>query len=372
MRRRSQIRRGSKELALRIRLRPTLQKFFEQYPQAVAWHNNLARFYNEAFEEKHDRFHLPVFGPQTAVQTNTAYVNKHNGPQQRYREQTIEENVDLGNLGTLVSDLGMQFDGAMELYPLDRIVEYSLLDTVWPLSPHLNGINHKSADAPSPSLVDVEMHEPEADPLKRPPAPRHTAFLEEGIKAGQLDNPGFAQTMQKPSGSVEPEPEQRLLLQEHVQAESIGESQFKNLNSGTGNEASSQRTGVDAPINELQRNEIMEIYPGQGQPQSSSRFHGNQSAQSYLAWLHHRQSRFPTAAPNSSKCIVLAEKLGMLSVQIYDDVLCRRGFETDSRFGEWYRQNRLGVLGEDPRFDDEVMGRWEAWLKHGRDLNGRQ
>jgi hypothetical protein len=37
-------------------------------------------------------------------------------------------------------------------------------------------------------------------------------------------------------------------------------------------------------------------------------------------------------------------------------------------WGDWYKQNRLNVLGEDPRFDEEKIGWWQAWLKEGRDL----
>jgi hypothetical protein len=41
--------------------------------------------------------------------------------------------------------------------------------------------------------------------------------------------------------------------------------------------------------------------------------------------------------------------------------------EAHSLEGEWYRTHRLEFLGEDPRFDEETMGRWEAWLKAGRE-----
>lgn len=90
-------------------------------------------------------------------------------------------------------------------------------------------------------------------------------------------------------------------------------------------------------------------------------------AQAYLAWLQHRLERSPTVPPNRPECVRVAKKLGRPSPAVHDDVLHYWGLETDSRRGEWFRQNRLHTLGEDPRFDSENMGFWEAWLKQGRD-----
>lgn len=97
------------------------------------------------------------------------------------------------------------------------------------------------------------------------------------------------------------------------------------------------------------------------------------SVQSYLAWLQHRQARLPTAPPNSSEAILIAEKLNRSEAEVYDGILYRWRLETNSQCGAWYRQNRLTVLGEDPRFDEETMRKWEAWVKEGRDkLAGRE
>jgi hypothetical protein len=41
---------------------------------------------------------------------------------------------------------------------------------------------------------------------------------------------------------------------------------------------------------------------------------------------------------------------------VYDEVLFHWGLETDSRFGEWYRELGLEVLGEDPLFDKNLSG----------------
>ncbi|KAL5113673.1 hypothetical protein ACEQ8H_008460 [Pleosporales sp. CAS-2024a] len=96
------------------------------------------------------------------------------------------------------------------------------------------------------------------------------------------------------------------------------------------------------------------------------------SAEAYLAWLHHRQQRFPTVAPNYPDAIIISKKLGIPAAQVLDDIVYRWLLETDGNQGEWYRNNRLKVLGEDPRFDEETMGKWEAWLKKGRHALGKK
>ncbi|KAF1844982.1 uncharacterized protein K460DRAFT_416321 [Cucurbitaria berberidis CBS 394.84] len=93
----------------------------------------------------------------------------------------------------------------------------------------------------------------------------------------------------------------------------------------------------------------------------------SQAAQSYLAWLYQRQTRSPTAQPVYPECIAIGKRLGRPPHKVYDEVLYHWGLETDSRHGEWHRQNRLKVLGEDPRFDEERMGFWNAWMKRGRE-----
>lgn len=92
-----------------------------------------------------------------------------------------------------------------------------------------------------------------------------------------------------------------------------------------------------------------------------------EQARAYLAWLDHRQARYPTVKPNRPECVLVAKKLSRPFPAVHDDVLLYWGLETDSRRGEWYKQNRLHTLGEDPRFDSENMSFWEAWLKQGRD-----
>jgi hypothetical protein len=261
----------------------------------------------------------------------------------------------------------MQHDGAMEVDPLEDIMQSLPPGTVSPQSPYRNGMNRKGADLRSRQIMEAEMEEPDKVIAKRLSMPEHTASPWRGNSAGQVCGPGAAQSIQKIPGNVEPE--QHLLWQGQLQAKDLGGTQSQDMTNGTkGDGSSSRRIAVDDPVHNLQRTNLMEIDPEQGHRRRSSRAHEKQSAKSYLAWLHHRQTRFPTAAPNSAECILIAAKLEMPAAQVYEDVLFRWGFETDSKFGAWHRQNRWKVLGEDPRFDEEVMGKWEAWLKQGRAL----
>jgi hypothetical protein len=95
------------------------------------------------------------------------------------------------------------------------------------------------------------------------------------------------------------------------------------------------------------------------------------TARSYLAWLHHRQERFPTAAPRYAEFVIIAQKLSRAPPRVFDDAMYHWGFETGERV-EWYKQNRLELLGEDPRFDEEKMGKFGAWMKVGRDEKERK
>jgi hypothetical protein len=76
------------------------------------------------------------------------------------------------------------------------------------------------------------------------------------------------------------------------------------------------------------------------------------AALSYLAWLHQRGVRFPDAYPRFAECIALGKQFGRIPRLVYDEVLFHWGLETDSKFGKWYRENRLEVLGDDPIFGE--------------------
>jgi hypothetical protein len=71
------------------------------------------------------------------------------------------------------------------------------------------------------------------------------------------------------------------------------------------------------------------------------------SVQSYLAWLFRRRTRFPITKPNNSECVALVEKLGISVGYVHDEIMYHWGLETDSKWGDWYKQNRLQALGED-------------------------
>lgn len=95
-------------------------------------------------------------------------------------------------------------------------------------------------------------------------------------------------------------------------------------------------------------------------------------ARSYLAWLNQRQARFPRAPPNYLECITVAKKLGRPTHKVFDEIVYYCGLENVGDQKEWYKQNRLALLGEDPRFDEETMGWWAAWLKQGRDEKAKE
>jgi hypothetical protein len=76
------------------------------------------------------------------------------------------------------------------------------------------------------------------------------------------------------------------------------------------------------------------------------------SALSYLAWLQQRKVRFPRVHPHCAEFIALGKRSGRAPRLVYDEVLFHWGLETDSEFGEWHREHRLDILGEDPLFGE--------------------
>jgi hypothetical protein len=83
------------------------------------------------------------------------------------------------------------------------------------------------------------------------------------------------------------------------------------------------------------------------------RLPSNTSAISYLAWLQQRKVRFPKVHPHYAECIAPGKRFGRAPRLVYDEVLFHWGLETDSRFGEWHREHRLEILGEDPLFGED-------------------
>jgi hypothetical protein len=168
----------------------------------------------------------------------------------------------------------------------------------------------------------------------------------------------------------QPEPAQEKVARLEIdgvlnpaQAEVIMDMQERQ-NGGDTSDKNAQALG-DLPLTPVEKPQAAAIAP-------SAHVAKDQSVRSYLAWLHHRQTRFPIAVPNRSECVMIAKKLGRPPGYVYDEILYRWGFETDSRWGKWYKQNRLLVLGKDPKFGEEIVGKWEAWLQEGRDLKARQ
>ncbi|KAL6712274.1 hypothetical protein ACN47E_000151 [Coniothyrium glycines] len=85
-----------------------------------------------------------------------------------------------------------------------------------------------------------------------------------------------------------------------------------------------------------------------------------QSGASYLAWLDQRQVRYPTAPPNYSECVALGVRLKRSPHVIYDQVFLHWNLETDSQRGLWYKEHRLEVLGEDPKFNAVAKNLWRS------------
>ena len=77
-----------------------------------------------------------------------------------------------------------------------------------------------------------------------------------------------------------------------------------------------------------------------------------QSAASYLAWLRQRDTRWPTVWPNFPECVAIGKKLGKPTSKVFEEILYHWLLETDGRRGEWHKEHRLEVLGEDPLFDE--------------------
>ncbi|KAH8700064.1 hypothetical protein GQ44DRAFT_786201 [Phaeosphaeriaceae sp. PMI808] len=135
---------------------------------------------------------------------------------------------------------------------------------------------------------------------------------------------------------------------------------------GTHREQQNDRESIEKKPNPSVSGNV-DLKPSKLMAKSPPHFANQQAVQSYLAWLHLRQVRFPTVAPNSCECAMIARKFGNHPTKVYDEVLYHWGLETGSKDGEWYRRNRVKVLGQDPSFDSDTLGWWEAWLLQAGD-----
>jgi hypothetical protein len=380
------VRRGAKELTLRNRLHPALRDFFARHPQAVDVHNKFAHSYNKRLIGKHERFHLPILEALESNGTGIKAVGADDMPQVHQRGP-VTEAVSRYSSIPLEEDIAMQYDGAMDIDPSMDTDNAPLRAQVPPWSQDLGDKANQNVRPPSPHFVDVEMHGPEVAVLLGNSAQEETEVIAamDGVDTAMRETV-IAQEQEEPSRASRDAP--HLMCRARDLLGTIEPSTDAGIASGY--------VGVvtEAAANAADVNDMMEMDNEedrtatndeiQKKPSVLSSFQPNgsgvgvtrqnqssreaQSAQSYFAWLRHRQTRFPTVPPYLSEAILIARTLGKPSALFYDHIRYHWGLETDSRRGAWYKQNRLEVLGEDPRFDEEVMGTREAWLEQGRVL----
>ncbi|KAH3904360.1 hypothetical protein HBH56_235020 [Parastagonospora nodorum] len=376
-------------IALRASLHAALREFFARHPDAVHVHNKFASSYNKNVGTD-DRFHLPVIGLFGVGGTRTGRLSTGYAPQGNQRERELSETAARSPSAGTEIFLAMQYDGAMDFEPVNATQPVRLPERTSPVSPSMNSVDDQDVRPASPHLVDVDMGEPEEEALQRKllkesalrnvEAEREDRDVEHA--AVTPSNPGTADWYQ------EKEHDSPLPLQEILPPANLAQTPR------TPTEAPTQQSDVaEAPPSAaLTEGEMMDMNSGEDSLESEEReksqlpalsqpfgrepkygsteefrLREKRSVHSYLAWLQHRQTRFPTAPPNSSEIILIAEQLNRPEATVYDDILYRWGFETNSKCGAWYKQNRLTVLGKDPRFDEETMGKWDAWVKEGRD-----
>jgi hypothetical protein len=389
------IRRGAKEPNIRTNRYAALNQFLQANRVAVTLHNEYARTYNKQFEGKHERFYLPVFGSLEAAESGESYVA---GIRPQAQENPEIENItrresSTGHEAALshkmdsaidIENVAMQkiieresdalLEGPMQSTEPGRLDDRNTDETAEKRTK--TGFQEASEGTRQPaqgetlgeeeSVLQVEVFEmlsedleilevepmdedvvdtrmPETFPITEATgAPPHPMTVLRGSAGAALETKAIADQ------AVEPHDDTSAM------AEVVVQKREEDI-------ARNENHLPTPPLHEPEPSASVAIAPSQSVPQK-------QSAKSYLAWLHHRQTRFPTAAPNSSECIAIAKKLGRLHVHVYDEIVYHWGLETSSEWGGWYKENRQEALGEDPRFDEETMGMWKAWLKEGREL----
>jgi hypothetical protein len=331
------VRRGPKEPSVRIRHSAALRDLLGDHPEAIDLHNRFAESYNKKFVGKHERFHLPVLERLGSVKGGLDDGIGAASVQQRSKE------LDARNF-MRVDALAMQLDGAMDI-EMGSDPQPAGECEISKLTRDKMQLSESRDEENDTDQVDIEMQDSQSE-LK-------------GTTPNQVS-----------SGSVviQPAPENIAGLETSgvpnaAQAEIRME--IREQQQGTSMSDKNTYPTRDLPLVAIEGYRVAAIDP-------TAPVAKKDTAQSYLAWLNQRQTRFPIAAPNYSECVSIAGKLERPPGYVYDEILHHWGFETDSRWGEWYRQNRSMVLGEDPRFDDETMGKWEAWLKEGWDLMSKK
>jgi hypothetical protein len=384
---------SSEEIELRASLHAALREFFARHPDAIHVHNKFTSSYNKNVGMD-EHFHLPVIAPFEVGGTQMERLGTWYAPQGNRRERELSEAAARGPSAGPEVFLAMQYDGAMDFKLANATHSVRLPERTLPVSPSVNSVDDQDVRPASPHLVDVHMGEPEEEALQREllkvsALPNMNAEKEgRDVEHAAVtpSNPGTAdwdqekeheppQEILPPVNAAQDRPDDRTPrtptvapTQQSDVAEALPsaawtEGETMDMNSGEDNLEPEERNKSQLPA----LPQPFRCEPKYGSTEEF-RVREKRSVQSYLAWLQHRQTRFPTAPPNSSEIILIAEQLNRPEATVYDDILYRWGFETNSKCGAWYKQNRLTVLGEDPRFDEDTMGKWEAWVKEGRDM----
>ncbi|KAF2830287.1 hypothetical protein CC86DRAFT_402332 [Ophiobolus disseminans] len=390
-------RRGWNETGIRNRYHSALRDLFEKHRHAAPVHNKFAQMYNRHFEGQDESFHLPVYedlesgsevkGEVKLKQEALALAQ----PQDRSIHRTESYHATTSPQAAL----HMQFDGTMDEHPNQEpqatrtdadLGPFSAGNLQYQMDEMRNDsraaeddgdVEMRDADGHLPSLEAVREHiaqmrdhrnsnETKESIATGPPrrleesvSPEHQPTSKDRVELALLVSTEPKETDAVTEGGGEPtqQPDTRKGNCSDIALDCHDTSKAKDDSNESDNEDDSQHT-TSSPIASP---------PPSIAPSLPPHFPKPESTRSYLAWLHHRQARFPTAAPNFPECILVAKKLGCHPSKVFDEVTYHWGFETGCDRSEWYKHNRLTVLGEDPRFDEEGVGRWRAWLELGRD-----
>jgi hypothetical protein len=85
----------------------------------------------------------------------------------------------------------------------------------------------------------------------------------------------------------------------------------------------------------------------------------------YLHWLEYRGNPFPTTRPMVSEATLIGRAVGRGSAWVHDEIMRAWACEQHSVRGEWYRENRVEVLGAEPKCTDQTRREWQAWAANG-------
>jgi hypothetical protein len=368
--------RGPRLPAFRIQRRAVMKDFLGHHPKAIYLHDKYARSHNKRYEGKHERFHLPILEDLEMEKVRVSKGKEAAQVQQLSRKLNVRK-------PTAAHVLSMQYDGAMdaEMEESLQLADDHEVRTAVGADKRLLSSGRNEEEEDDDDGADIEKENARVGYRTGPIQNASGA-----VAAAAADNtesvvlePRLAQGIDaRPDNEAEVHPlEAEMVIEMHEEGDGADASNKDEQQPSDVPIMSAEDPQAAAP-NFAVPNAATAIDSVGSKPaaamdltpaiDSTTHVAQDSSVQSYLAWLLQRQTRFPIAKPNYSECAALAEKLGRSLGCVYDEIMSRWGLETDSKWGDWYKQNRLQVLGQDPRFDDETMGKWEAWLKQGRDL----